>query len=88
MTLPCSCDGCGEPFTVRHALDCLKGGLVTKRQNEIKDAMGDIAAMAYSEALKEPIMRDRDDKNDIPALVADLGVRGMWQRQAMALIDV
>ena len=33
-------------------------------------------------------MREADDARRIPALVADLGVRGVWQPQSEALLDV
>ena len=39
---PANCDGCGEAFSLTHALDCRKGGLVIQRHNEIRDAIGDI----------------------------------------------
>ncbi len=88
LRMPASCDGCGAPFDLGHALDCKKGGLVTQRHNEVRDALGDIAAMAYKEVVREPIVRDADDARGIPALVADLGVRGVWQPQSEALFDV
>ena len=31
------CDGCGEDFTVSHALDCKKRGLVAHRHNDFRD---------------------------------------------------
>ena len=33
--MPSSCDGCGSAFSLSHALDCCKGGLVTQRHNEV-----------------------------------------------------
>ena len=88
LRMPANCDGCGAPFDLTHALDCKKGGLVTQRHNEVRDALGDIAGMAYREVIREPIVRDANDSAGIPALVADLGVRGVWQPQAEALFDV
>ena len=44
--------------------------------------------MAHNEVLREPIVRESDDKNDLTALVADLGVRGVWQPQTMVLLDI
>ena len=84
--LPASCDGCGGDFSLTHALDCRKGGLVTQRHNEVRDALGDLAALGYREVVREPIVCDGD--NDSPALIADLGVRGVWIPQGEALFDV
>ena len=47
-------DDCWAAFSLEHALDCKKGGLVTQRHNEVRDALGDIASLAYREATKEP----------------------------------
>jgi len=84
--IPASCDGCGEDFSLTHALDCHKGGLVTQRHNEIRDALGDLAALGYSEVVREPIECDGNEVS--PALIANLGVRGVWIPQAEALFDV
>ena len=59
VEMPGSCDGCGDPFIVSHALDCRKGGLVIKHHNERKDALGDIVALAHSEVRREPNVRRR-----------------------------
>ena len=52
------CDGCGDPFDLSHALSCRKGGLVTQRHNEVCDAFGDLAALAWSQVTCEPIVRE------------------------------
>ena len=80
--------GCGSSFTLTHALDCRKGGLVTQRHNEIRDTLGDLAALGFKEVLREPVVREADDTNGKTALFADFGVRGIWQRQTLALFDV
>ena len=84
--LPARCDRCGEDFSLAHALDRRKGGLVTQYHNEIRDALGDFAALGYREVVREPLVSDRDDSSS--ALIADLGVRGVWTPQAEALFDV
>ena len=50
--IPASCDRCGGDFSLtHHALDCCKGGLVRQRHNEVRDALGDLAALGYREKL-------------------------------------
>jgi hypothetical protein len=86
--LPSSCDGCGESFSLDHALNCKKGGLIIQRHNEIRDAVGDLAALAWTQVHREPVVREANEVNGIPALVADLGIRGVWEPQALALLDI
>ncbi|KAL5481503.1 hypothetical protein EMCRGX_G021677 [Ephydatia muelleri] len=69
-------------------LDCKKGGHVTQRHNEVRDALGDLAAIAYKDVVREPIVQDADDANGRPTLIADLSIRGVWQPQTVALLDV
>ena len=84
--MPTSCDGCGAAFTLSHALDCRRGGLVIRRHSEIRNALGDLACLAYKDVVREPVVCDSDA--DGPGLIADLSVRGVWQRQGEALFDV
>ena len=62
----------------------VKGSLSLKIHNEIRDALGD----SYKEVNQEPVVREADDKNNVPALIADLVVRGCWQPQVVTLFDV
>eukprot|EP00923_Selenidium_pygospionis_P012721 GHVN01021731.1.p1 GENE.GHVN01021731.1~~GHVN01021731.1.p1 ORF type:complete len:221 (-),score=24.34 GHVN01021731.1:107-769(-) len=45
--LPVVCDGCKQPMTSKHALECEFGGLVILRHNEVRDTLRDVLAMAY-----------------------------------------
>jgi len=60
--------------------------LVTQHHNEVRDALGDLAAFGYSEVVHEPIVCDGNEVS--LALIADLGVRGVWIPQAEALFNV
>ena len=65
-----------------------KGGLVTQCHNEVRDALGDLAAIVYKDVVREPIVQEADDSSGRPALIADLSIRGVWQPQTAALLDV
>ena len=84
--MPMLCDGCENPSSVQHALDCRKGGLVIKRHNEIRDILGDICLLVTNNVVKEPIVRDASDTES--GLIADLGIRGLWEPQVDALVDI
>ena len=70
------------------ALDFKKGGIVILRHIKIRDAFGDLAGLVWRDIKREPIVREANDTAGIPALVADLGVGGVWQHQADALFDI
>ena len=86
LNVPSGCDGCGAPFSLDHALVCRKGGLIIQHHNEVWDAVGDLAALVWGRVVSEPVVRDASVDSD--ALFADLGVRGVWEPQAMALFDI
>lgn len=48
--LPKLCDGCGEPFTVEHAPNYRKGGLVSIWHNNVYVKFGDMCAAALMKA--------------------------------------
>ena len=86
--LPSRCDGCGESFTLQHGLDCPKGGLIIRRHNEIRDCLGDMAALVWPQVIREPVVREGDPASDDPGLHLDLGIRGVWQPQVEVLFDI
>jgi hypothetical protein len=61
--LPLHCDGCGDKFDVRHALECKVGGLVILRHNEInEELLCDLASkalLAPSAVRVEPMIHSR-----------------------------
>ena len=48
LDLPTHCDGCQTKFSISHALDCKKGGLVTARHNELRDGVEDLSGKAFT----------------------------------------
>ena len=87
MASPNFCDGCQSPFTLRHALACKKGGLITLRHNEIRSAVGDLSSSVWKDKQREPVIRDYNPQDETPALIADLFCRGMYVRQGGASFD-
>ena len=54
VALPAACDA---PSSVAHALSCRKGGLVIRRHNEVRDALGEVMAMAFwKQVMKEHVL--------------------------------
>ena len=52
----------------------------------MRDALGDLAALAYRDVIHDPIVQEGGD--GVPALIADLGIRGIWLPQIEALFDL
>ena len=69
-------------------MDCKKGGLVTQHHNEVRGALGDLASIVFNNVLKEPIVQEANTRDGSPALIADISIRGLWQPQTVALLDV
>ena len=45
---PKYCDGCQAKFSISHALDCKKGGLVTACHNRLRGGVADLARKAFT----------------------------------------
>ena len=67
-------------------MDCKKGGLVTLKHNEIRDVLYDVSSLAWSQVIKEPLVREAQDGSD--ALIGDISIRGVWQPQSTTILDV
>ena len=46
--LPKYCDGCNARFSICHALNYKRGGLVTARHNDLRDGVADLAGKAFT----------------------------------------
>mmetsp|Transcript_11535 Transcript_11535/g.16929 ORF Transcript_11535/g.16929 Transcript_11535/m.16929 type:complete len:128 (+) Transcript_11535:2395-2778(+) len=68
--LPSHCDGCGQKFTIQHALECKKGGKVILRHYELRDEIGNLAAKAFipSAIRNEPLIHTSCPAVKMPAL--------------------
>ena len=55
------CDGCQTKFSIIHALDCQKGGLVTARHNELREGVADLAGKSFtpSHVRNDPLIYSR-----------------------------
>ena len=85
LCVPPRCDGCGASSSLDHFLICRKGGLIVQRHNEIRDAIGDLAALLWGQVKREPVVSEDGDDG---TLVADLGIHGVWSPQSEALFDI
>jgi hypothetical protein len=83
-----NCDGCQEKNSRDHALRCKKGGLITRRHNEVCRAAGEIIGLLHRGVEYEPVIREADVQTGEKALVADIKIRGLWRRQRDALLDI
>ena len=88
LSIPPFCDGCGSPSSLDHFLICKKGGLITQRHNEVRDAIGDLTSLVWSSVKREPIVKNAHDDDSGEVLIADLCVQGVWLPQAEALFGI
>jgi hypothetical protein len=98
-SLPSQCDGCGQRFTVEHAMTCRKGGMIISRHNDVCAEWGHLCAQALSPSAvsDEPLInsgRDYQAEADAtgtevgPELRGDIAAHGFWRRGTTAIFDV
>jgi len=88
--LPAVCgDGCGEPFSLEHALSCKKGGNVKLGHDQMVDESCHLVSLAYGAAgvKKEPFLRDASGKVLDKDLRADFMAHSVWERQWVAFFN-
>jgi hypothetical protein len=88
--LPTHCDGCDQKFSVRHALECKKGGLVISCHNEIRDEPVDLASKALtpSAVRDEPRIHTSCPAELLTTTDQNLVIRNLHKRQGEERGDV
>ena len=74
LNIPLHCEGCGFPSSLDHFLICRNGGLI-QLHNEVRNVIGNLAALAWDPVKREPIVKDGFDGDSDDVLIADLCVR-------------
>lgn len=82
--MPTRCD-CGKPFSVDHALNCMKGGFPQVRHNEVRDLTAallnevchDVRVEPHLQPLDGETMRHKTAKTDCDAR-SDISACGFW----------
>ena len=54
--IPSTC--CGKPFTIDHAMICMRGGFVTQRHNEPRDLEAELLNMVCKDVVTVPVLQD------------------------------
>jgi hypothetical protein len=88
IDLPDTCDGCGAPMSLSHGLHCHKGGLPTRRHNEICDFLAGVCQQAWGGICpREPIIRMARGEREEGMLKGDFAVKGVWERELVTYFD-
>jgi hypothetical protein len=97
LDLPTHCDGCPNTrFTVDHAFQCKKGGLVLARHDEMAAEWHQLCSQALtpSAVTDEPIIPTYQYQDNVPAaeqapaLRGDVSAHGFWSRGTTAIFDI
>lgn len=85
---------CGEPFTIDHAMICMRGVFVIQRNNELRDLEAELLNMVCKDVVTEPALQDVEGEqltrgsNKAQDARLDIHARGFWEPQRSAFFDV
>ena len=92
--LPLNCE-CGKMFDTVHAMDCKKGGFVSKRHDKVRNTLAKMMDTVAYDVRIEPQLQplsgeilnlgsaNREDEARL-----DISARGFWNQNEMAFFDV
>ena len=55
--IPSTCP-CGEPFTINHAMICMRDGFVIQRHNELRDLEAELLKVVCKDVVTELVLQD------------------------------
>ena len=86
---------CGKPYTIEHALSCLRGGFVTIRHNEMRDLTAKLLTEVCNDVSVEPQLApitgelfNNKTANKADEARLDVSARGFWVRGCKAFMDI
>jgi hypothetical protein len=92
--LPSVCE-CGKPFSVDHALSCVKGGFVHQRHDALRDALAKVINDVCNDVTTEPPLlkltgeqQFQKSANTQDDARLDIAARSFWVRGQRAFFDV
>ena len=91
--LPLKCI-CNHAFTADHAMQCMRGGYVTRRHDRIRDLfaklLDDVATGVHIEPALQPLTGENLPKsaNKGEEARVDIAAKGFWQQYEMAFFDI
>ena len=99
VNLQSHCDGCGTAFGVTHTLSCSIGGLAIACHNEIRDGLLYLSQRAFTSAYVrvKPLIHQGHNRSKLKIRQGsdkhkdtrvDVVIRGLWDRQVKAIMDV
>ena len=90
--LPRNCT-CGKPFSLDHAVSCIKGGFVHRRHDEIRDIFAKLLEEVSNEVSIEPPLQPLTGEqlpsaaNKSEEARLDIATRGFWQKYYFIIIN-
>ena len=89
--LPTAC-GCGKPFSIDHAMSCIKGGFIHQRHDVIRDTIATVLTDVCKNVEVEPQLTELTGEflkgNTTDGARLDISAGGFWEFGRRAFTDV